>query len=70
MPEFYGSEKAAELADAPDLHEKSPQAHSIAEAPEPNGSQDVQQQQETRGRGHGFLQYIRTRDFWLLLLLG
>ncbi|QKX59687.1 uncharacterized protein TRUGW13939_06827 [Talaromyces rugulosus] len=66
-------QKTAEVADAQDLHEKSLQAHSVAEEPERNGSQDPQeeqQQKQDQGRAHGFLQYIRTRDFWLVLLLG
>ncbi|KAH8706010.1 DUF914 domain membrane protein [Talaromyces proteolyticus] len=70
MSGFYANETKAEVSDAQDVQDKSPQTYSV----EKNGSQEPQKEQQhqqpEQGAAARFLQYMKTRDFWLLILLG
>ncbi|PYI15697.1 DUF914 domain membrane protein [Aspergillus japonicus CBS 114.51] len=74
MSTYFESEKTSAVTEVQPQPptEKNEQLHSVTESPAV-GSQDQpgeQQQESQEGRFRQLFRYMRTRDFWLLILLG
>lgn len=74
MSTYFESEKTSAVTEVQPQPptEKNEQLHSVTESPA-TGSQDQpgeQQQESQEGRFRQLFRYMRTRDFWLLILLG
>lgn len=78
MSELHENEKTAVIAEAqpqtavPEV-EKNQHVHSVAESTESSDrgqGQEQEQEQPTKGRWSKLFTYMKTRDFWLLLILG
>ncbi|RAL15304.1 DUF914-domain-containing protein [Aspergillus homomorphus CBS 101889] len=75
MANYYESEKTSAMAEVQPQPttpgEKNEQLHSVAESPELGSQGQAGEQQEPQqGRFRQLFSYMRTRDFWLLILLG
>lgn len=72
------NEKSAAVADVqpqPEYStEKTEQVHTVTETSEqtsqPHDQEAQQEQQPTQGRAARLFAYMKTRDFWLVLILG